>query len=358
MPHRPTLLRLVTGVVQSTSMLAVAIPALAETASIGTAGLMDALNKADRSWALANRVDPGRLFDVALVGLNHRPVVCRDGVRLYPTAIAHQMPTPDLVVVPGLDDDLAASFVRNRRWVPWITRWHDAGARIASSCTGAFLVADAGVLRGRPATTHWLFADDLSRRYPDVDVRVDRMVIDHGDVITSGGATAFLNLVLYLVERFGGHERANLAAKVLLVDGHRESQLPYLAALPERFHDDQVVHEIQQHIDTHLDEPLRIGKLAAQFGLSSRTMSRRFESATGRGPRAHLQHARIQHAKRLLETTKDPIDEIRRGAGYHDPAAFRRAFKQTTGLSPSEYRGAYGPRQLQQHPRARNSGTD
>jgi transcriptional regulator GlxA family with amidase domain len=203
-----------------------------------------------------------------------------------------------------------------------------------------------------------LFADDLSRRYPDLDVRVDRMVIDHGDVITSGGATSFLNLVLYLVERFGGHERANLAAKVLLVDGHRPSQLPYLAALPGRFHDDRVVHEIQQHIDTHLDEPLRIGKLAAQFGLSSRTMSRRFESATGHGPQAHLQHARIQHAKRLLETTTDSIDQIRRGAGYHDPAAFRRAFKQTTGLSPSGYRGAYGPRQPQQHPSASNPGTD
>ena len=131
---------------------------------------------------------------------------------------------------------------------------------------------------------------------------------------------------------------------MLLVDGHRKSQLPYVAALPGRFHDDRVIHQIQQHIDTHLDEPLRIGTLAAQFGLSTRTLSRRFESATERGPQAYLQYARIQHAKRLLETTTDPVDEIRRGAGYHDPAAFRRAFKQTTGLSPSQYRSAYGPR--------------
>ena len=104
------------------------------------------------------------------------------------------------------------------------------------------------------------------------------------------------------------------------------------------------VHEIQQHIDTHLGRPLRIGKLAERFGLSARTLSRRFESATGRGPQAYLQHVRIQHAKRLLETTSDPIDEIRRHVGYRDPAAFRRAFKQTTGLSPSNYRAAYGPR--------------
>jgi transcriptional regulator GlxA family with amidase domain len=325
-------------------MLLVAIPALDGTASFGTAGLMDALNKADRSWALAAGVGAGRLFDVRLVGLSGRPVMCRDGVRLHPGALAPNLPTPDLVVVPGLDDELAASFALNRRWVPWLRRWHQAGARIASSCTGAFLVAEAGVLSGRAATTHWLFADELQRRYPSIEVIVDRMVIDHGDVITSGGATAFLNLVLYLLERFGGRERANLAARVLLIDGHRHSQLPYVAVLPGRFHDDLLVHAIQQHIDRHLDEPLQVGELAAQFGLSSRTLTRRFASATGDGPQAYLRHARVQHGKRLLETTRDPIDEIRRDAGYHDPAAFRRVFKQTTGLSPSEYRRAYGPR--------------
>jgi transcriptional regulator GlxA family with amidase domain len=103
-----------------------------------------------------------------------------------------------------------------------------------------------------------------------------------------------------------------------------------------------VVHEIQQHIDSHLDQPLRIGDLANQFGLSARTLSRRFESATGRGPQLYLQHVRVEHAKRLLETSGDPIDDIRQHIGYHDPAAFRRAFKQATKLSPSDYRSAYG----------------
>ena len=259
-------------------------------------------------------------------------------------SVARELPVPDLVVVPGLDDDLAQSFALNRGWAAWIARWHASGARIASSCTGAFLVADSGVLRGRPATTHWLFAGELRRRYPNIDLRADRMIIDNGDVITSGGATAFLNLALYLVERFGGHERANLAAKVLLVDGHRPSQLPYVAPLAGRSHNDLVVHEIQQHIDGHVDEPLRIAKLAEQFGLSSRTLSRRFIAAAGRAPQAYLQHARVQHAKRLLETTSDPIDEIRRHVGYNDPAAFGRAFKQATGFNPTAYRTAYGPR--------------
>jgi transcriptional regulator GlxA family with amidase domain len=325
-------------------MVSVVIAALSGTASIGTAGLMDALNKADLAVRLQAGPATPRVFDVRLAGLDSGLVSCRDGVILQPSVAAADVAAPDLVVVPGLDDELAASFAANRGWAPWLAKWHAAGARIAGSCTGAFLLADAGLLDGRPATTHWMFADELRRRYPAVRVTADQMIVDNGDVITSGGATAFLNLVLYLVERFAGHERANLAARVLLVDGHRPSQLPYIAFGRERAHDDVIVHRVQQHVDSHLGEPLRIAELAASFGLSERTLSRRFEAATGRGPRAYLQHARIQHAKRLLETAGDPIDEVRRQVGYSDPAAFRRVFKQATGLSPSGYRDAYGLR--------------
>jgi transcriptional regulator GlxA family with amidase domain len=309
--------------------------------------LMDALNKAD----LAYRLQPGgpaeRTFDVRLAGLDSGSVTCRDGVSLHPAITAADVAAPDLVVVPGLDDDLATSFNENRGWVPWLRKWHAAGSRITGSCTGAFLVADAGLLDGRSATTHWMFADELGRRYPAVNVTADRMIVDNGDVITSGGATAFLNLVLYLVERFAGHDRANFAAKVLLVDGHRTSQLPYVAFGRERSHDDLVVHQVQQHIDLHLDGPLQISELAARFGLSERTLSRRFAAATGHGPRAYLRHTRIQHAMHLLETASDPIDQVRRRAGYSDPAAFRRVFKHLTGLSPSRYREVYGLRNSQ-----------
>jgi transcriptional regulator GlxA family with amidase domain len=331
-------------------MLTVAIPALSDTASLGTAGLMDALNKGDAAWALADQGDRSRVFEVRLVGLDRSPVACRDGVQLHPTATAVTLHAPDLVVVPGLDDDLEPSLERNRPWVDWISRWHAAGARIATSCTGAFLAAEAGVLAGRPATTHWRFADELQRRYPTIDVRADRMIVDTGDIITSGGATAFLTLVVYLLERFGGHARANLAAKMLLIDGYRPSQLPYVAGVPGRSHDDRVVHEIQAHIDAHLDCPMRIGNLARQFGLSSRTLARRFTNATGRSPQTYLATARIQHAKRLLETTTHSVDQVRVLAGYHDPAAFRRVFKLGTGLSPTDYRHAYGPRRSREEP--------
>jgi len=328
-------------------MVSVVITALSGTASIGTAGLMDALNKADHSEALRTGKPAQRMFDVRLAGLDGGSVTCRDGVSLQPSVEAADINAPDLVVVPGLDDDLATSFTDNRGWVPWLSRWHTAGAKIAGSCTGAFLIADAGLLDGRPATTHWMFADELQQRYPAVQVTAGRMIVDNSDVITSGGATAFLNLVLYLVERFAGHDRANFAAKVLLVDGHRTSQLPYIAFGRERSHDDLIVHQVQQHIDLQLDGPLQVSELAARFGLSERTLSRRFAAATGHGPRAYLRHTRIQHAMHLLETASDPIDQVRRRAGYGDPAAFRRVFRQATGLSPSRYREVYGLRNSQ-----------
>jgi transcriptional regulator GlxA family with amidase domain len=252
-----------------------------------------------------------------------------------------------LVVVPGLDDEPGplSLFELNRPWAAWIAQWYAAGARIASSCTGAFLLADAGILTDKPVTTHWSFAAELQQRYPSVDVRADQIIIDAGDIISSGGATAFLDLVLYLVERFGGRERANIAAQALLIDA-RLSQLPYLAPIRGRAHYDDIVRDVQEHIDEHLDEPIQITELAKQFGVSERNLNRRFTAATGLGPQAYLQLVRVHFAQRLLETTSDPVEAIRRTAGYGDSAAFRRVFKQITGLGPSEYRRQYGARRL------------
>jgi transcriptional regulator GlxA family with amidase domain len=326
-------------------VLSVAVLALAGGASIGPAGFMDVLAKADRSWRLHAGAEWTPLFDIALVGLDEQPVLCRDGVLLQPHRGAAQIPTPDLVIVPAFDDeDLLVSLAVSQAWVPWLKTWHAAGAHVASSCIGAFLLADAGLLNGRPATTHWMFADTLAARYPQAKVTSDQLIVDAGDVITCGGATTFLALIIYLVERFGGHERAALASKVLLIDGGRTSQLPYFATTPNRPHGDDLVARVQDHIDTHLDGPFRADALAREFGVSPRTLARRFHSATAASVQTYVQQARIHLAKRLLETTTDPIDKIRAATGYLDPASFRRVFRQAVGIPPRQYRDIYGPR--------------
>jgi transcriptional regulator GlxA family with amidase domain len=249
------------------------------------------------------------------------------------------------VVVPGLDDEPGPLplFELNRPWGAWIAQWYRTGAQVASSCTGAFLLADAGILDDKPVTTHWGFAAELQKRYSNVDVRADQIIIDTGDIISSGGATAFLDLVLYLVERFGGRERANLAAQALLIEA-RLSQLPYLSPIRARAHNDVIVRDMQEHIDAHLDDPIQVGTLAEQFGVSERTLTRRFTAATGLGPQAYLQLVRVNLAQRLLETTSDPVASISYAVGYGDTNAFRRVFKQVTRLSPSDYRSQNGRR--------------
>ena len=322
-------------------VLNVLLLAFEGTPSLGVAGLLDSLQMAD----LAGMDQPGasRLFDVQLTGLTLEPVLLQNGVQLLPAVAVNQAPPPDIVVVPGLDESPGPLPLLdlNRPWVPWIADWHRAGALIATSCTGAFILADSGILDDKPVTTHWRLAAELQQRYPNVDVRADQIIIDTGDIISSGGATAFLDLVLYLVERFGGRERATLAAHALLIDA-RLSQLPYLSPIRPRAHDDVIVREVQEHIDAHLAEPIQIATLAQEFAVSERTLTRRFTAATGLGPQAYLQLVRVNRAQRLLETTSDPVDSVRRAAGYWDSAAFRRVFKQITGLSPSEYRSQHG----------------
>jgi transcriptional regulator GlxA family with amidase domain len=303
---------------------------------------MDVLAKADRSWQLHAGAAWTPLFDVTLVGLDATPVRCRDGILLQPHRRARDLAPPNLVIVPAFDDEnLLESLADNRGWVPWLKTWHAQGARVASSCVGAFLLAEAGLLDGRPATTHWMFADTLQSLYPGAKVTNDRLIVDAGDVITSGGATTFLSLVIYLVERFGGHERAALARKMLLIDGGRISQLPYLAFTPIRDHGDELVEKVQDYIDTHLDAPIRSDGLASMFGVSPRTLTRRFHAATQASMNAYVQQARILLAKKLLETTDDPIEHIRAATGYLDPASFRRAFRQAAGISPRQYRKTY-----------------
>jgi transcriptional regulator GlxA family with amidase domain len=325
-------------------MTTVAITGPTDCASINTAGLMDALRKTDRAWRMTRDPDAGEIFDVHLVGLDDRPIACRDGVVMHPHVVAADLDPPDLVVVPGLDDDLEPSFMRNRTWVPWIAKWHAAGSRVATSCTGAFLAADAGVLDGKEATTHWIAADAFRRRFPRVLLKPERMLVDAGDVISSGGATTFLTLVIYLTERYGSHDRAVLAAKVMLVDGERRNQLPYVAFGPSRDHGDQLVHQVQSFMEAHLAAGVSVDVLAAYASVSIRTLNRRFRMATGETPRGYLQRIRIEAAKQLLETTADPVDHLRARVGYGDPTAFRRAFTRATGLGPRQYRQKYGPR--------------
>lgn len=321
------------------------ITAISGAAALNSVSVLDPLITADAAWRSLREPTAPDLFMASIVGIDGRPIEFASGVRAQPGEIAGSGEPPELVLVPGLADNVLPSLERNRHWVPWLERWHAQGATIASSCTGAFLLAEAGLLDGRRATTHWMAAPLFRASFPNVKLVADRVIVDEGDVITSGGSTTAFNLVHYLVSRFGSPERANAATRMMLIDSGRDSQLPFAEVGLHRRHRDQVVHTAQSVIQQSDVNQLTVANLARAVGVSTRTLGRHFADAIGLSPKAYIDEVRIESAKRLLEQTSLAIAEIRLQAGFADPTAFRRAFKRSVGITPTEYRHRFGNRQ-------------
>jgi transcriptional regulator GlxA family with amidase domain len=288
--------------------------------------------------------EPERFFDVELVSagesLNVRasngfPVQCERTVR--------DTPITDLVLVPAFDGDVLDQLAKNREATVWVRAAYDAGASVASSCTGAFLLAEAGLLDGRAATTHWVAQDLFQRRYPRVKLLPERIIVDEGRVCTSGGATSYLNLLMYLVEKYRGAEAARVASKMFLIDLHKVPQNAYAMLSNQKNHNDREVLEAQAIIEDRFRQPLRVAALAHEVAVSPRHFARRFKTATSNTPSAYIKRVRIEAAKRVLEDGHAPISEVAIGVGYEDIASFRTIFRQVTGLSPTEYRRRYSP---------------
>jgi transcriptional regulator GlxA family with amidase domain len=205
-----------------------------------------------------------------------------------------------------------------------------------------FFLAEAGILRGRPATTHWGLAQAFAARYPDVALEPDRMLVDGGDYICAGGVTAYFDLALHLVARHVSPEAALSCARTLLLDPGRLRQTPYMSLLPLPSAEDEAVAAARRWIEDNYARPVRIGEVAAAAHLTGRTLLRRFRRAVGRTPAQYLQAVRIERAKRLLETGGESTGEISSMVGYADATAFFKAFRELTGLSPGAYRRRFG----------------
>jgi transcriptional regulator GlxA family with amidase domain len=252
-----------------------------------------------------------------------------------------QIRRTDLVLVPALGDDPVATLGTLEACLPWLRRMHAHGADIASICTGAFLLAEAGLLAGRKATTHWVAQELFEHRYPDVALLRESIIVDEGSVITSGGATTFLNLLMYLVEKYCGQETARQACRVFLIDQGRGPQTSFAIFSTQKSHGDGVVLRAQQVMESRHRSPLSVSTLASELGVSRRSLERRFRAATGNSPGEYLQRVRVESAKKALEATDSPVSEIAQAVGYGDVPSFRKLFARSTGLSPARYRRRY-----------------
>jgi transcriptional regulator GlxA family with amidase domain len=248
---------------------------------------------------------------------------------------------PDFAIIPGRLTG-PASPDEALPYVSWLKARHAEGAVLTANCGGVFMLAETGVLEGRPATTHWAFADQFRDRFPGVRLDTDKIVIDDGEIITAGGLMAWTDLGMRLVDRIYGATTMIETGRFLLIDPAGREQRHYSSFAPRLNHGDEAVLKIQHWLQAKGARAVTASAMAKKAGMEERTFLRRFKAATGLTPTEYAQHLRIGKARELLEFTKRPVDQIAYSVGYEDASAFRRLFHRIMGLSPSDYRHRFG----------------
>jgi transcriptional regulator GlxA family with amidase domain len=290
-------------------------------------------------------VDNGKkkVFDIQLAG-NSKKVILHDGLfSVHPNVNLKQVKKTDLIIIPAIKTGahINSSIADNKDLFPWILNHYKQGAEIASMCSGAFLLASTGLLKGKSCSTHWMVEDAFARMFPDVNLVTEKITTDEHGIYTNGGAFSFLHLLLYLVEKYCGRETAIFCSKVFEIDIDRHSQSPFTIFAGLKDHQDAEIKKAQLFIEKNVREKISMEDLAKKFSIGRRNFDRRFIKATSNTPVEYMQKVKMEAAKRKLETSRESIDEIMLGVGYSDNKAFRTVFKKVTGLSPLEYRNKF-----------------
>ncbi|MGC0328461.1 transcriptional regulator GlxA family with amidase domain [Streptomyces sp. SAI-170] len=290
-------------------------------------------------FAGADTCTPGS-YEIRTASLDGGPVRTSSGLTLVPDGALTDEAGPDLLVVPGGRGTRRA----DPRLVDWLRRGGPRARRLVSVCTGAILLAEAGLLDGRRATTHWAYCEKLARDHPEIDVDADPIFVRDEHVCTSAGVTAGIDLALALVEEDLGRDVALTVARHLVVFLRRPgNQAQFSAQLAAQTASREPLRDVQQWITEHPGDDLSVEALAARARLSPRHFARAFRTETGLTPGRYVDRVRLEHARRLLEDTGDGVEEISRASGYGTPEAMRRAFVRALGTAPAEYRRRFRP---------------
>ena len=252
----------------------------------------------------------------------------------------------NLIIIPSLNYNYEKAVKGNRLMTDWIVKQYKNGAEIASICTGAFLLASSGLLNGRPCSTHWAVAENFKSMFPDVQLETDKIITDENGIYTNGGAYSFLNLILYLVEKYYDRQTAIFCSKVFQIEMDRQSQSSFIIFKGQKLHGDDMVKKAQAYIENNLEERISIETLSSRFAVGRRNFDRRFIKATGNTPVEYSQRVKIESAKKAFETTRKTVNEVMYEVGYSDVKAFREVFRRITGMSPLEYRSKYNKEAL------------
>ena len=301
-------------------------------------GPLEVFRDAGVLWQLLQDQAAEPRFRVRSASIGGRAVRPDAPFLIQPDLSIDEVGATDLVFVSSAGLGLDRLLEENAPAIEWLRSVHAAGARVASVCSGVALVAAAGILDGRRATTHWGLADLFRARFPRVDWRCEELVTESDGVYCGGGVHAALDLALYLVEKLCGRTVAVQCAKSLLIDMPRACQTGFAVLPLASRHGDAAVHEAEDWIHRHCRGEVRFDALARELGMSTRNFIRRFKAATGLAPVDYLQRLRMRTAQRLLEEQHVTVQEVGRAVGYGDVAFFRALFRRHTGVTPTLYR--------------------
>lgn len=321
----------------------VCLLASAETSPSVLYGLYDVLSTAGAIYGELTAGKTGQeVLDVRIVAASAESFRCFGGIMVEPHVAIDEVDEADFIIVCDMYTpiDTPPRGIYDRE-IDWLKRMYAGGATLASVCSASLVLAEAGFLDGKSATAHWAYRELFREHYPEVNLRPDAILTfaDEGDrIVTAGGVTSWQELALYTIGRLSGPEHAIEAAKVHILAGHSEGQLPYAVFAHNTHHSDALIADCQAWISENYSCANPVARLVQRSGLKPRTFARRFRTATGYQPMDYVQAIRIEEAKRLLETSSTIVEEIGHLVGYEDPAFFRRLFKRQVGMTPMAYR--------------------
>jgi transcriptional regulator GlxA family with amidase domain len=325
----------------------IAILAFAETSASAVYGMYDLFMQAGRDWGVMLGGEPGPpLFSPQIVTHDGATLEIGNGVRLSPHAGFADCARPEYICVPEANVPPGTSLDGLfRAELAWLRERYRAGATLATACSGAMLLAEAGLLDGQEATTHWAWCPVMRERYPTVRVREQRALVVSGEaqrLVMAGGGVSWMDLALYLIARVGGAEAAMQVARINLIDWHAVGQQPFAMLARTRQAEDAAIARCQTWIAQHYRAAAPVAEMARLSGLPERSFTRRFQQATGMSPLEYVHTLRMEEAKQMLESGSAPIEAIAGEVGYEDAGFFSRLFKRRVNLTPAQYRKRFG----------------
>lgn len=281
------------------------------------------------------------VFKIELAGISNEVEFYGGLITAKPHKHISVIRRTDLVIIPSLNHNYAKAVKPNQALVDWIAKQYMNGAAVASICTGAWLLAASGVLDGKSCSTHWSATEDFRSRFPKVRLQPDQLITDEHGIYTNGGAYSFLNLMIYLVEKYYDRETAIYCSKVFQIEMDRHSQSSFIIFKGQKSHGDELIKKAQTYIESKVHEKISVEHLSSKFAIGRRNFDRRFIKATGNTPVEYSQRVKIEAAKKAFESSRKTINEVMYDVGYVDVKAFREVFRKITGMSPLEYRRRY-----------------